>query len=58
MKYGLNDSSSWRNRPTLLPLLERAHALVRPLVEVPLLAGRREVGVGLLVLEQDAVAIA
>ena len=57
MKYGLNDSSSWRNRPTLLPVAKRAHALVGALVDVPLLAGRREVRVGLLVLQQHAVAV-
>ncbi len=39
------------------PGLERAHRLVGPLIVVPLLAGRRVLGVGLPVAEEDGVPL-
>ena len=44
-------------QPDARPAAEHAHAVVRALVEVGVFAGRREVGVRLLVLQQHAVAV-
>ena len=36
---------------------KRAHAVVSAVVEMPLLARRREIGIGLLVLQQDGITV-